>query len=74
VWLRKIPPSSLKIPEKTDLDQQLDALIDTRMSDLFSTSGASNVRAKDEEGERLVGLGRAEFEKMKQRDHIRIPR
>jgi hypothetical protein len=44
------------------------------MSDLFSTPGASNVHTKDEEGERLVGLGREEFEKMKQSDHIRIPR
>lgn len=40
------------------------------MSDLFSTSAASNKHRGSNE-EQLAGLGREEFEKMKKRDPVR---
>jgi hypothetical protein len=46
----------------TELDKQLDELLRTRMSDLFSTSAASDMQRGDQEKELLIGLGRAEFD------------
>lgn len=57
---------------KTEVDRQLDELLKTRMSDLFSTSVASRVHVDNMEEERLVGLDRAEFERMKLRNRDTI--
>ncbi|GHJ90416.1 hypothetical protein NliqN6_6818 [Naganishia liquefaciens] len=51
----------------TELDKQLDELLRTRMSDLFSTSAASDMQRGDQEKELLIGLGRAEFDSMNRR-------